>query len=353
MHKAIAVIQFKLEGQIIKRRPEFNMSDRLLLNIINYKDGTISHGDKIYKLNDTRFPTIDPSDPYKLLDEEKELIDKLRLSFMNSEKLNNHVRFLFANGSLYLKYNSNLLYHGCIPLNEDGSFKSMKLQGKVYKGRALFDRFEILAREAYFYEDNTDIKSYGEDILWYLWTGENSPVFGKETMATFERYFLDDVQTHKEKKNTYYKLRDSEEVCKSILEEFGLDPNISHIISGHVPVEKKNGESPIKANGKLLVIDGGFSRAYQGKTGLAGYTLIHNSFGLQLVSHQPFESTDNAIKEETDILSSTVVLEQSSTRITVGDTDIGAVLKQQIEDLRSLLLAYRKGLIKEQGKLQA
>lgn len=348
MHKAIAVIQFKLEGEIIKRRPQFNMNDRLLLEKINYKDGTIDLYGKTYALNDTNFPTIDPKDPYKLTKEERELVDKLKSSFLNSDKLQKHVRFLFAKGSIYLRYNSNLLYHGCIPLDEDGSFSRINCNGKEYSGKTFLDRMEMLAREGYFYKEDPKAKLYGMDIMWYLWTGPNSPVFGKNRMTTFERYFINDAETHNETKNPYYKFRDDEKTCNKILEEFGLRSDISHIVNGHVPVKSKKGESPIKANGKLLVIDGGFSRAYQGQTGIAGYTLIYNSYGLLLVSHEPFESTQKAIEEETDILSTTVVLEQVVERKRVGDTDIGEELKSQIKDLEALLAAYRKGLIKEQ-----
>jgi fructose-1,6-bisphosphatase-3 len=350
MHKAIAVIQFKLEGEIIKRHPEFKMHSRLLLNNIDFNDGTITIDEKKYSLNDTKFPTIDPKNPYKLLDEELELIEKLKSSFMNSEKLNKHVRFLFSNGSLYLKFNSNLLYHGCIPLNEDGSFTEVTIENKKYKGKALLDRLDILAREGFFYKENTETKQYGMDIIWYLWTGPSSPLFGKEKMTTFERYFIDDPETHYEKKDPYYSFRNDEKICDNILTEFGFDSNQSHIINGHVPVERKKGENPIKANGKLMVIDGGFSKAYQSKTGIAGYTLIYNSFGLQLVSHEPFESTEKAITEETDILSSRILLEQVVIRKMVGDTDIGLDLKNQLSELKLLLLAYKKGLIKEHIK---
>ncbi len=351
IHKAITIIQFKLEGEVISRHQEFDMDHRLLLNKINYQSGTIELYGKKYKLNDMHFPTINPEDPYKLIEEEKELIEKLKSSFINSEKLNKHVRFLFSNGSLYLKYNSNLLYHGCIPLNEDGSFKSIKIDEKEYKGKELLDKLDMIAREAYFYKENTEIKQNAKDIMWYLWTGPYSPLFGKEKMTTFEQYFIEEKETHCEKKDYYFQFRDNEDVCNNILKEFGLNPRNSHIINGHVPVEEKNGESPIKANGKLLVIDGGFSRAYQQKTGIAGYTLIYNSFGLLLVSHQPFESTEKAIKEETDILSSTILLEHAAARKTVGDTDIGTNLKQQIKELAMLLNAYRKGLIKEKSGL--
>lgn len=350
MHKAISIVQFKLEGEIINRRPYFKMEDRLLLNNIDYKEGTINLGGKIYKLNDTNFPTINPANPYELIPEEKDLVEKLRSSFLNSEKLQKHVSFLFAKGSMYLKHNSNLLYHGCIPLNEDGSFKRVNIgaSGEEYSGKAYLDRLEILVREGYFYKNNPEAKLYGMDITWYLWNGVDSPLFGKDKMTTFERYFINDEETHLEKKNYYFELEDDEKACNIIFEEFGLDPNDSHIINGHVPVKIKKGESPIKANGKLLVIDGGFSRAYQAQTGIAGYTLIYNSYGLLLVSHEPFESTQKAIEEEKDILSTTLVLEQQVERKRVGDTDIGEELKLQIKDLELLLDAYRKGIIKEQ-----
>lgn len=348
MHKAIAIIQFKLEGKIIKRRAHFNMEDRLLLDKINFEQGTIEIEGKTYKLNDTNFPTIDPKNPYELTNEEKDLIDKLKFSFINSEKLQKHISFLYAKGSMYLKYNSNILYHGCIPLNEDGSFRKIKVDGKEYCGKTLLDRFELIAREGYFYTNNPEAKLYGMDVIWYLWTGSNSPLFGKDKMTTFERYFINEKETHTEPKNYYYKYRDNDMVCNNIFQQFGLDSKASHIINGHVPVETLKGESPIKAGGKLLVIDGGLSRAYQEKTGIAGYTLIYNSYGLLLVSHEPFESTQKAIQEEKDILSSTVVLEQVVVRKRVGDTDVGCGLKLQIKDLEMLLAAYRKGLIKEQ-----
>lgn len=347
MHKAIAIIQFKLEGEIIKRRPEFQMEHRLLLNKVDYEKGTIDLYGKTYKLNDTNFPTIDPKNPYKLIKEEKDLMERLKSSFINSEKLQKHISFLFAKGSLYLIYNSNLLFHGCVPLNDDGSLRKIEICKKELCGMGLLDEFERYAREGYFYHNNPKAKLYGMDMMWYLWTGPDSPLFGKDKMTTFERYFVDDKITHKEKKNAYYELRDDEKMINMVIKEFGLTPATSHIINGHVPVEKKNGESPIKAGGKLLVIDGGFSRAYQSKTGIAGYTLIFNSFGLQLVSHEPFKSIDEAIKEETDILSTTVVLENVVERKRVGDTDVGYELKRQIKDLKMLLSAYRKGLIKE------
>lgn len=350
MHKAISVMQFKLEGEIINRRPYFGMEDRLLLNKINYEDGTISLGGKTYELNDRYFPTINPENPYELTIEEKDLIEKLKSSFLNSEKLQKHIRFLFAKGSMYLKFNSNLLYHGCIPVNEDGSFKKVKIgsSGKSYSGKSYFDRLDILVREGYFHKNDPEAKLYGMDLTWYLWTGPDSPLFGKDKMTTFERYFINDKESHVEIKNPYFMLEDSEEMCKIIFEEFGLNPDVSHIINGHVPVKLKKGESPIKANGKLLVIDGGFSKAYQDTTGIAGYTLIYNSYGLILVAHDPFESTQKAIEEEKDIHSTIMVLEQEVERKRVRDTDVGEELKSQIKNLEMLLDAYRKGFIKEQ-----
>lgn len=347
MHKAISIIQFKLEGQIIKRRPSFKMEDRLLLEKINYEAGTIDLYGKEYALKDTNFPTINPKDPYELTSGEKDLIQKLKLSFINSEKLQKHIRFMYSKGSMYTIYNSNLLYHGCISLNEDGTFKKASIFGAELSGKAFIDRLERSAREGYLYKKGSEVKKNGMDILWYLWSGPDSPLFGKAKMTTFERYFIADKETQKEEKNPYYKYRDSEKLCTRIFEEFRLDPENSHIINGHVPVKTKTGESPIKANGRLLVIDGGFCRAYQPETGIAGYTLIYNSYGLLLTSHEPFESITKAIEEEKDIISSTVILEHSVTRKRVEDTDIGKEIKGNIKELEKLLTAYRKGLIKE------
>ncbi len=394
MHKAITIIQFKLEAEIIRRRKEFKMDKRMLLDKINYKEGTINIEGKVYELKDKNFPTVNKDDPFKITDEEYILIDKLVSSFINSEKLQKHVTFLFSKGSLYLKYNSNLLFHGCIPLNSDKTFKEMEIEGKLYKGRALLDflfskgslylkynsnllfhgciplnsdktfkemeiegklykgralleKFEVLARKGYFNKVCLEEKLYGMDIMWYLWCGPVSSLFGKEDMTTFERYFIEDKSLHKEFKNPYFKLRDDEEVCDLIFEEFGLDKDESRIINGHVPVNRKSGESPIKANGKILVIDGGFSKAYRGKTGIAGYTLIYNSYGMVLASHQPFASIEKAILEETDILSTNMIVDRKVERRRVGDTDIGNVLKKQIRELKLLLIAYRKGFIKE------
>ncbi len=347
MHKAITILQFKLEKEIIDRRPEFELEERLLLDKIDYEKGTIILNGTEYKLNDNNFPTIDPKDPYKLTEEESVLIDKLVYSFVNSDKLQKHVRFLFSKGNMYLKFNSNLLFHGCIPLDDDGNLKSMWIQGEEYESKRLLEKFDSLSREGYFEKVGSEEKTYGMDIMWYLWTGPVSPLFGKKKMATFERYFIDDEIAHIEQKTGYYKLRDREEMCDMILREFGLDPSESRIINGHVPVKKKNGESPIKANGKMIVIDGGFSKAYQKQTGIAGYTLIYNSYGLQLVSHERFSSTEESIMKEKDILSTTLVVEQKLKRKTVEDTDIGRELQAQIKDLKELLLIYRKGIIKE------
>ena len=347
MHKAISIIQFKLEGEVIKRRPEFEMDHRLLLDKINYEEGTINLKGNIYKLKDTNFPTIDPKNPYKLTKEEGIVIDKLVSSFKNSEKLQKHVSFLFSKGSIYLVSNGNLLIHGCVPLNEDKSFMKMKLQGQEYSGRELMDKMETLVREGYLFKDKTNQKQYGMDIMWYLWTGKCSSLFGKDDMTTFERYFIAEKETHKENKNPYFTLREDEDVCNKIFKEFELDTNESHIINGHVPVESKNGESPIKANGRIIAIDGGFSRAYQKKTGIAGYTLIYNSQSLQLVSHDPFTSTEEAIVNESDILSTTMLVEHKLSRKTVKDTDAGKKLLDEVDDLKLLLTAYKKGIIKE------
>lgn len=347
MHKAISIIQFKLEGEIINRRPEFEMNHRLLLNKINYDEGTITIKGKDYKLKDNNFPTIDKNNPYKLTKEEEIVIEKLVSSFKNSEKLQKHVSFLFSKGSIYLVSNGNLLIHGCVPLNEDKSFMKMKLQGKEYRGRELMDKMETLSREGYFFKDKTKQKQYGMDIMWYLWTGQCSSLFGKDDMTTFERYFIEDKEIHKENKNPYFTLREDEDICNKIFDEFGLDINESHIINGHVPVESKNGESPIKSNGRVIAIDGGFSRAYQKKTGIAGYTLIYNSQNLQLISHEPFTSTEEAIVNESDILSTTMLVEHKLSRKTVKDTDAGKKLLDEVKDLKLLLMAYKKGIIKE------
>ena len=347
MHKAISIMQFKMEAQIIKRHPEFNMNDRLLLDKIDYEKGIITLKGIEYPLRDVNLPTIDASNPYELSEEEQSVMDKIKSSFVNSGKLQKHVRFLFSNGNIYKVFNSNLLYHGCIPMNEDGGLKEVNFRGKSVKGKDYLDVVERAMREGYYTTPHSKTKRECLDLMWYLWCGENSPLFGKDSMTTFERYFVEDKQSHTENKNPYYNDRNNEQVCKDILENFGLNPNRSHIINGHVPVKVKKGENPIKANGKLFVIDGGFAKAYQKETGIAGYTLIYNSHGLVLVSHEPFESLEVAIAKEKDILSSTVALQYSADRILVGSTDIGSELKKNIKELDRLVYAYRNGLIKE------
>lgn len=352
MHKAMAVIQFKLEGQIIKRRPEFMMEDRLLLDKINFEKGTVMVEGREYKMRDMDFPTIDPANPYELTPEETEVMERLRQAFTRCDKLQKDVRFLFSKGGLYKVYNSNLLYHGCVPLDEEGNFLKVNVFGKEYSGKALYDILDTYARRGYYASRESGDKAKGEDILWYIWTGPNSPVFGKDKMTTFERYFIEDKETHVETKNAYYRLYDNEEIVDKILREFGLDATKSHIVNGHVPVERKKGESPIKCNGKLLVIDGGFSKAYQHKTGIAGYTLVANSYGMRLVSHEPFESTEAAIRKESDIFSDSIVVETALRRQCVADTDIGLELKESIHQLEELLDAYREGVLVEKNSYQ-
>ena len=347
IHKAITIMQFKAEAQIIQRNPEFHMEDRLLLNNIDFENGTVTVEGTVYPMNDMCFPTIDPQNPNEMTVEEQEVMDKIKSSFVNSEKLQSHIRMLFRKGSMYQVCNSNLLFHGCIPMNEDGSLKTVTFRGGKYKGKDFFDVVDRTAREGYFSQPHSQKKRLCMDAVWYLWCGENSPLFGKKKMTTFERYFIDDKKAHEEEKNPYYQLRNEEKVCKEVLRNFGLDPEHSHIINGHVPVKVVKGESPIKANGRLFVIDGGFAKAYQKETGIAGYTLIYNSHGLVLVSHEPFESTEVAIREEKDILSSTVALQYTQDRIRVRDTDVGKELSKNIQELEQLLSAYYAGLIKE------
>lgn len=301
MHKAIAMLQFKLEGQLIMRRPEFGMQKRLLLERIDYEKKTVTIGGQLYHMKDTDFPTINKERPYELTKGEEQLMERLRQAFVKCEKLQKHVRFLFSKGSLYKVYNSNLLYHGCMPMDEEGNFHKVNVYGEEYSGKALYDVLEHYARKGYYAHNNLQEKLKGQDIIWYIWAGPKSPVFGKDKMATFERYFVEESEAHIETKNSYYRLLDNEEVINKILTEFGLDISKSHIVNGHVPVELKKGETPIKCGGKLLIIDGGFSKAYQDKTGIAGYTLVANSYGMRLVAHEPFESTESAIKNESDI----------------------------------------------------
>ncbi len=348
MQKAIAIIQFKLEGQIVKRNPSFKMDHRMVFDNIDFKNGTITLNGKKHKLLDKHFPTVDLNNPYELSDEEKDVIDKLRSSFLNSKRLQLHVDFLFTHGSMYLTYNSNLLYHGCIPMNEKGSFQRFEIEGKQYSGKKLCDNFDRVARKGYYQRNKKGSDNQILDYMWYLWCGPQSPLFGKMKMATFERYYLEDSLTHKEGRNHYYNLAyGDEKYCDMILREFELDPSNSHIVNGHVPVKVKRGESPIKANGKLFVIDGGMSIPYQKVTGVSGYTLIYNSYGLVLVEHKEFSSMADAIKEEKDIISNRVFIEANATRKRVHDTDVGKDIQEQINDLKLLLAAFRKGLIKE------
>lgn len=351
IHKAITIIQFKIEGEMSKRNPQFELEKRQLLDKIDYDLGTVELEGRNYLLNDRNFPTIDKNNPYILTNEEREVMEKLEKYFINSEKLQRHIDFFFTNGSVYLKYNSNLLYHGCIPLTESGELKRVCVFGEELKGKEYLDKIEEIVRKAYLYRGRKDKQERYNDFLWYLWCGKDSPLFGKDAMKTFERYFIDDKITHIENKNPYYKLYNEESVCRKILSEFGLNPNISHIINGHVPVKTLKGEKPVKAKGKLFLIDGGFSKAYQKETGIAGYTLISNSYGLKIVEHEPFESLEKAICEGRDIISSTRIVEDSSVnRIRVKDTDIGRELQTQINDLRKLLKAYELGVIPQEIK---
>ena len=349
MHKAITILQLKLEGQLIKRCPCFGMEDRLLLDKIDLKKGCITLEGKTYPLKDKSFPTIDPADPYDLSAEEYVVMGKLKQAFLHSEKLQKHVRFLLAKGGLYKVHNGNLLYHGCVPLNADGSFKSVNLFGKKLSGRALYDALESYVRKGYYSKEERHERRRGLDVMWYIWAGPGSPVFGKDKMATFESYFIEDKKASSEIKNSYYKLYEQEEVLDKILAEFGLDPKGAHIINGHVPVQVKKGDTPLKCGGKLLIIDGGFSKAYHSKTGISGYTLIVNSHGMWLVAHELFESKEASVLKGTDIISDSFAVEEYGRRHFVADTDIGAELKQSIAGLESLLDAYRYGELKEKG----
>ncbi|MBQ2802960.1 MAG: fructose-1,6-bisphosphatase, partial [Lachnospiraceae bacterium] len=347
MHKAMAVMQFKLEGQLIMRHPEFHMEDRLLLHQIDFDKKTVKVGGKEYSMKDTDFPTIDRENPYELSEEECKVMLRLKKAFMKCEKLQRHVKFLYAKGGMYKIYNGNLLYHGCVPLNADGSFSKVDVCGKEYSGKALYDILEYYARRGYYAKENSE-RQMGQDIMWYIWAGPNSPMFGKSKMATFERYFIDDTQAHEEVKNNYYNLLEKEEIVEQIFKEFGLNSKDAHIVNGHVPVEQIHGESPIKCGGKLLIIDGGFSKAYQKKTGIAGYTLVCNSRGMRLVAHEPFESTEAAIKNESDIFSDSIIVENFPRRKLVADTDTGCEIKENIFYLEQLLEAYKEGDIMEQ-----
>jgi len=350
MHKAITIIQFKIEAQTILRNPEFSMNHRIMLDKVDFEKGTVNVDGKICKLCDLNFPTIDPKKPFELSPEESELIEKIQQSFINSEKLHQHVRFLFNKGSMYRVYNSNLLLHGCVPLNNDGSFKTIKISGKEYGGKALLDKLESIARSGFYAKCGTRERIKGQDYMWYLWCGACSPLYGKDKMTTFERYFTDNKELYHEKKDWYYNLTNNTKYCENILKEFGLSEEDSHIINGHVPVKVVKGESPVKADGKLLIIDGGFAKAYQSVTGIAGYTLIYNSHGLLLASHEPFSSTIEAVEQEKDIISNTEYLEQNTGVKMVIDTDDGKDVQSRIDDLEDLVEAYNSGIIKEYEK---
>lgn len=335
IHQAITMIQFKLESPIIKRRSYFNMSERLLLEKINYQENTITIHGQTYPLENTCFSTINPDQPDKLLEEEEEVINKLLFSVQHSEKLARHMNFLMKKGSLYLKYNGNLLIHGCIPLDENGHMEKMNIENKTYAGRELLDVFEDYLRYAFAHpEETADLST---DMVWYLWTGEYSSLFGKREMTTFERYFINDKKSHKERKNPYYHLREEEEVCRQILTEFELNPDQGHIINGHTPVKEIDGENPIKANGKMIVIDGGFSKAYQSTTGIAGYTLLFNSYGMQLVAHKLFNSKEEVLLHGADVLSVKRLVDKELERKKVRETNIGEEILQEVHILNRLM----------------
>ena len=347
MYKAITIILFKLEGQKILRCPEFGMEDRLLLDKINYQNKTITIDGVVYPMEDCDFPTVDPDDPYTLTEEEARVIQQLTESFRHSEKLQRQIRFLYSNGSLYKVHNGNLLFHGCIPMNADGTLMSFAIGGKQRTGRAFMDYADRLARKAYYDKRGTPERRFGLDFLWWLWAGRNSPIYGRDKMTTFERRFIKDESTWEEPKNPYYAHYNSPEICTQLLAEFGLTGPHSHIINGHVPVRAKKGESPIKGGGKLLVIDGGFSKAYQPTSGIAGYTLLFNSRHFRMVSHQPFPGKWNAIHRNDDIQNDSVIFEVLSQRMHVAHTDEGRELQLRVDDLMALLQAYRTGAVTE------
>ncbi len=350
MQKAMAVIQFKLEAEVIRRHPEYEMDDRAQLHLIDFEKKVICIDGQEYELLDCDFPTIDPTDPYRLTPEEEYIVKKLRYSFKNSRLLQKHIRFMFAKGGMYIIYNGNLMFHGCVPLDAEGKLASFTIDGVPYKGKALFEEMENIVRRGYYAPEGSPEKEKGMDMMWYLWNGPKSPLFGKKKMATLERYIAKDKALHKEENNTYFKMRDSDALCDMICEEFGLPLETAHIINGHVPVKVKESESPIKAGGRLMDIDGGMSKAYQSVTGIAGYTLIYNSYSIRLVSHEAFKSRQEAIENEVDIHSTEVIQIKTKRRLRVADTDVGVKLKAQIDDLTKLLEAYRSGQIKEHFK---
>ena len=345
IHKAITIIQFKIEGQLIKKHPEYDLEDRLLLDKINLKKGYVLIDGKKYEINDTNFPTLNKDDIYELTVEEQEVMERITESFTHSQKLNSDIDYIYKKGEVYTIFNSNLLFHGCIPMDDLGNFKEVNFLGKRVKGKEYFDLINETVNKIWINKNMTDEDLI--DIMWYLWISPNSPFFGKEKMATFESYFVKDKEVSKEAKNPYYKHIENEETCNKILQEFGIKEADSHIINGHIPVKVKDGESPVRAKGKLIVIDGGFSKAYQPTTGIAGYTLTYNSNGLVLAVNEPFESIEKAILEEKDIISELVVKETEKNRKRVSDTDIGIRLKKEIRDLEELLRCYQSGELKQ------
>ena len=347
MHKAITVILFKLEGQKILRNPCFGMEDRLLLDKIDYENRCITINGTVYPLEDTDFPTVDRRDPYTLTPEESVLIDQLTRSFRHSEKLQRHIRFLYSKGSLYKVFNGNLLFHGCIPMTEDGELMKLAIGCEPLSGKAFLDYADLTARRAYYSRPGSPERQFGMDFLWWLWAGRNSPIFGRDKMTTFERRLIKDESIWAEPKNAYYKYYNDPAVCDVLLREFGLEGPHCHIINGHIPVKSKKGESPVKGGGKLLVIDGGFCKAYQATTGIAGYTLIYNSHGLRLKSHRPFNGVARVLSNNEDMESDSVQVESFERRRYIADTDSGAVLCRRIEALEALLAAFRSGDIQE------
>ena len=347
MHKAIAICQFKVEGQRIKAHPEYKLEKRLILDKIDLETGTVEIEGKVWPLRDTNFPTLDPEDPYKLTLEEEEMLNSLEASFLNSEKLQRHIKFLFSHGALYTKVNGNLLYHGCIPMTEDGEFEWVELNDVKLRGKALMDYLDDQVRKAYFSPRKSEETGRSGDIMWYLWLGGDSPLFGKEKMTTFERLFIADKASHKEPTQPYYRLINERSTCEKIIKEFGLDPHSAKILNGHVPVKIKDGESPIKGGGLLYVIDGGISKAYQKQTGIAGYTFIFNSRFMALAEHKPYSPLQ---PDGTQVFHSPVMktVETMPERLLIVDTDQGADLVEKVQDLEDLIEAFKDGVIKEE-----
>ena len=346
MHKAISVIQFKLEGQLIKRRGEFNMADRDVLSRVDWEKGTFRAGDTDYPLKDTYFPTVDPKDPTRLSSEEAALMQQLTTAFMHSERLQHHVRFLYSVGSVYRCCNGNLLFHGCVPCNRDGSYMEFEFGRNVLAGRDFLDFCDSKAREGYFAPEGSEERAFGRDFLWFLWCGRHSPIFARSHITTFERALIADKATHKEPKNPYYEYYDDEDFCRELLASFGLNKPWSRIVNGHIPVKAKEGENPCKAHGRLVVIDGGFCRAYQGQTGIAGYTMFFNSISMRIAAHEPFTTIEDAVRHDKDITSHSFTVEEFPKRVMVADIDTGVEIRGRIEDLKKLLEAYRSGAIK-------